>query len=1164
MSYLKLKKLRVEKAPGMPNGIPEFTCDQGISVILGPNASGKSTAARVIRAFLWDKERTSRDKAEATWDLAGQQYECTIFAGQTSWTPPMSALPDEKVIPPGIARLGLRDLLEPHGDHEKSFAAIISRGLAGGLDLGQLRTQLRVPESISRQSSVAKEWKEARANLRDAERSIDGVAELEKKIPEIEQRIERIGQLVTEEKRTKSLKDYLQACANADESEKKGGNFPAGMELIQDGMDEERQDLEKQEGDAREALKHTQNEIHRLEHKDKENSFPNDPPEPRVLGEWAAKLERLKGFDDEIVELETALAGATEKRDEAQLAQGKETPKDTTPPTPKKLLEVQQVIESLRQERAREKALCSELEAYEARAEIPEQETEQIHRELRLLRSWLRAPSAGIPLPGLARWLVAAGITALFFGAFAIAIGIPNEVSGIALCLLGAALLAFRVFLFPGKESNSSAERTQIERDLSSRTSSLIDWKPDSIEIRIEKLEALSSKVKDAELAVELANHTRPKHQDVLKKIGQLEEELTEELRQHGLPSNWGDLQAAEQMRRLKDLHDAELHLADLRGKLDRTNELAEKRRSDWWTWFEKYDRENVPRSTEPQTLLTEIQDRFDAYSSAKDDLQSLEEKQVNQAKHTADAEARLRAFWTRLKLADHSDPKSEFLRRMNALNRYKKHQDESIKIHAQREIRKNEYEEVGQPSRLCGRDPSEISISEVDNWMNQIEEERISAGDPSEDLGGAKQQLEAARDSHAMPDAIARLAQAEAQVATQRDTAIEHALARLVLDDACDRHQSDHVPEILENARETFYAFTHHRWQLHVDTDEVFWLKDSWNDETDVSAQLEDLSDGTRVQLLLALRLAYLKSIGKGTPTLPLTIDEALSNADPIRFEAVATALFALADSGQQIFYLTANHGEVEQWRAVANKIDHAAPNVIDLSALSGKPTDWGPGLPASPQPIQSIPAPDGLTPEAYAKKLLVSPLHHASRPASWHLYYASHTELQALHNALTQGIQTIGQWQNIRAQSKSIPGITEDSAQEIDSFASLTLSVASQWSVGRGRRVEWDDIEKSGAKSKNWEKHVRKIFEETDGDSAAFIQEVENNSKGFHGTTKQNLRTHLELTGVLATVAPLTREDIVPRALGNAADACKRLGAPQARAHVEWLLDLLTSSAT
>ncbi len=57
----------------------------------------------------------------------------------------------------------------------------------------------------------------------------------------------------------------------------------------------------------------------------------------------------------------------------------------------------------------------------------------------------------------------------------------------------------------------------------------------------------------------------------------------------------------------------------------------------------------------------------------------------------------------------------------------------------------------------------------------------------------------------------------------------------------------------------------------------------------------LDKLSDGTRAQLLLAARMAFSEEVDQGR-TLPLFLDEALGQSDPVRYEAIVRSLGRVA----------------------------------------------------------------------------------------------------------------------------------------------------------------------------------------------------------------------------------------------------------------------------
>ena len=69
-------------------------------------------------------------------------------------------------------------------------------------------------------------------------------------------------------------------------------------------------------------------------------------------------------------------------------------------------------------------------------------------------------------------------------------------------------------------------------------------------------------------------------------------------------------------------------------------------------------------------------------------------------------------------------------------------------------------------------------------------------------------------------------------------------------------------------------------------------------------------MSDGTRDQLYLALRLAYIKNHALHAAPLPVIMDEVLVNFDPQRAERTARAFVELTGGGQgkahQLLYFT------------------------------------------------------------------------------------------------------------------------------------------------------------------------------------------------------------------------------------------------------------------
>ncbi len=50
---MRVRRLDLQHAPGLTTGLPTLELEGGLTLLVGPNASGKSTLARSIRALAW-------------------------------------------------------------------------------------------------------------------------------------------------------------------------------------------------------------------------------------------------------------------------------------------------------------------------------------------------------------------------------------------------------------------------------------------------------------------------------------------------------------------------------------------------------------------------------------------------------------------------------------------------------------------------------------------------------------------------------------------------------------------------------------------------------------------------------------------------------------------------------------------------------------------------------------------------------------------------------------------------------------------------------------------------------------------------------------------------------------------------------------------------------
>lgn len=178
--------------------------------------------------------------------------------------------------------------------------------------------------------------------------------------------------------------------------------------------------------------------------------------------------------------------------------------------------------------------------------------------------------------------------------------------------------------------------------------------------------------------------------------------------------------------------------------------------------------------------------------------------------------------------------------------------------------------------------------------------------------------------------------------------------------------------PPVLKRASQLFLAFTD-RYEL-IFSEGRFLAK-----EGQEKLELHQLSDGTRVQLLLAVRLAFVEQ--EETLQLPLFLDEILGNSDDTRADDIVRTLLHIAGTGRQVFYFTAQMDEVNRWMEAPGASIHQ----VNLADIRSKAKATRIPVPAPPPEILSA---AGRTLEDYARALdAAGPTVHGNlyQQAAW-----------------------------------------------------------------------------------------------------------------------------------------------------------------------------------
>jgi len=289
----------------------------------------------------------------------------------------------------------------------------------------------------------------------------------------------------------------------------------------------------------------------------------------------------------------------------------------------------------------------------------------------------------------------------------------------------------------------------------------------------------------------------------------------------------------------------------------------------------------------------------------------------------------------------------------------------------------------------------------------------------------------------------------------------------------------------------------------------------------------VERLSSGERIQLLMAVRLAFLEESEERM--LPIFLDEVLGSSDDVRAQHIIDAVISIARSGRQVFYATAQADEVEKWKARLANSD-VPFRIVDLAEARNRRRSAAFPLPHLAPPPPQPPAPDGLSHEHYGAVLQVPGVDWSESGIGslhpWHVI----EDPELLHAALLLGLLTLDQVERVAALATGGPLVLIRDAIRGPACAYRTASAG--WRVGRGKEVTRSVLEESKHVSPVFLDRVTEIAQRFAGNARALISELgENPPERWRKASTPELEDWLSREGFIPIEDPLEVDEIVTR---------------------------------
>lgn len=536
---------------------------------------------------------------------------------------------------------------------------------------------------------------------------------------------------------------------------------------------------------------------------------------------------------------------------------------------------------------------------------------------------------------------------------------------------------------------------------------------------------------------------------------------------------------------------------------------LMEEWDREWgvWQYFIRAWGETPEKGGDYLGVYTRIKKRL----ADAETLQATVTMQVDCEKELADCTEKINQLLRRTKCLGHPE-KLQFL-----VDLWPEYQREKEKL-------KNLEQQLDE---LGGEAAFDSAIS-----LEWLEEEKIKKevqvnhlGDLSERKGkviARIQQMEQASEGEAL------LREYEEKGKRVREVSIDFVkkqLTSLLIDEARREFQQESQPWVLEKAVEWFHRFTKYQFQLELPKSSISPISyQVLETATGERKGFDQLSRGTRMQLLMAVRLAFAFHSETGGESLPLFLDEILANTDAERFEAVAQVIAELLSSGRQIFYLTCNGEDVIKWKRICPEA-----HVIDLAKIHSDQAYFA----ASALPIENtmkIPQPltDQLDEYVQALKL---PRWRLDEPLQMVSVHYLVDNVRDLYRLLSSGIAHYG---NLQSQKKELmEQAFPHSFSSMLRRGNLLEQFFALKTQGRGKPLSKEALIQ-GKVSSHFTEALWEIAQEVGRDAQQLVAILEDKrykdgrKKGFRSESKKELKAFLLQEGYIDPRPVLTDEAV------------------------------------
>lgn len=1124
---IQVDAVDVQRAPGfVSGGVSLDDLSPGVNVVCGGNAAGKTTLSNAIRWSLWPDGDSVPDLAKIQTELTydGEGRTVILNGGVTQH---LRDGADASPIPvPSLAggeryELSLEELLQPESDGE-TFADAIQRESTGGFDVSAVREELGVEDGAAPSTRNLGETQTAKDAIEKVERQRREAPDLSaerERLAEVAEELQAAADARGQARLLEQAVAFAEAREDYQAANESVAEFPTALSEFDGNEIEELErlngDIARHEAAIWDAATTYRDAVTEMAETGLDGPVPES--ELETLRECHKALDDLGSTRDR---LKREVTAAKERRAEAR----EEIPLDLDVDTLRsvetgELDDLRGFTTAVAVSEAAERAQSKVGTAFKPVTETDvasDRDTIVAGRDA--LAAWLAEPDkeqkeaaeAGPDSDTLRRVAVGAG---LLVAAAGVAIGLTGTPLGFLLALVGGAqaVYAWRSNDDGEPEDDQTTPNPRETHRRQFPDDELVTpetWTREAVRERLSELRGSLAAVETAERAAATRDQIQAEFDDsdATDRVETTRESLQESLGAD--PDGIEDVELGVTVERIERWQAADTEVSSKRTELQETRGQIDTRLSEFYdriTPYETDDGYTVETAADAAGVIDSLESRSRRYNAAREQRDEVASDVAAARRELADARASYESLFTDRELTVGDEKRLREL-----AEKYADYTDAVQSRDAAKTVLDQRRTDLQDHDKYDPEDGvEERTVDELNAELVDVRERANEYDDLLERKNDLQSEISSVKESTDVEAAVAERDEALTALAEALEQDAGDAVADELLDTIAEETAATRQEPVFCRADELLREITNGAFELRLE-DGTFQAYDTGEGRR---ADLDNLSTGTRVQVLLSVRVAFIE-LREGGTAPPLLLDDTLAVFDDLRAEEVIETVIGFASQGRQVFYFTARNDERERLSerlrdtGVAYEI-HSLDGVYD-----DDPTAREPQIDASSTTVD-VPVPDGDNHRAYREQLDIPTFDPRKGAQTAHLWYITE-DPGVLYDLLSARIDRWGQLESLLDAGQVDGLLSADARDRIRRNGAALEAFTETYTVGRGDPVDRTVLEDSEAVSDTFIDEVSELAERADGDPERILDRLPDVSR-FRTHKIEELREYLQEEGYL-----------------------------------------------